>query len=118
MGWTMGVLAFDSRRGLRVFPLHHRVQNGSGAHPASIQWVAGVLAPGIKRPPVKLTTYLHLVPRSKNEWSYTSTPQYPFMAWCLVKHRDNFTFTETVCKGLDWTNNENGSEPSITIKEE
>jgi hypothetical protein len=20
-------------------------------------------------------------------------PQYVFMAWCLVKHRDNFTFT-------------------------
>jgi hypothetical protein len=26
-------------------------------------------------------------------WSYTSTPQYVFMAWFLVKHRDNFTFT-------------------------
>jgi len=25
------------------------------------------------------------VPRSKNAWSYTSTPQYVFMAWCLVK---------------------------------
>jgi len=28
-----------------------------------------------------------------NVWSYTSTPQYVFMVWCLVKHRDNFTFT-------------------------
>jgi hypothetical protein len=37
----------------------------------------------------------------KNAWSYTSTPPYVFMAWCLVKHgiyikgmmlRDNFTF--------------------------
>jgi hypothetical protein len=28
----------------------------------------------------------------KNAWSYTSTPQYLFMGWCLVKHRDNFTF--------------------------
>jgi hypothetical protein len=27
-----------------------------------------------------------------NAWSYTSTPQYFFMEWCLVKHRDNFTF--------------------------
>jgi hypothetical protein len=26
----------------------------------------------------------------KNAWSYTSTPQYVFMAWRLVKHRDNF----------------------------
>jgi hypothetical protein len=25
--------------------------------------------------------------------SHTSTPQYVFMAWCLVKHRDNFTFS-------------------------
>jgi hypothetical protein len=31
---------------------------------------------------VRLTTHLHLVPRSKNEWSYTSTTQYGFMAWC------------------------------------
>jgi hypothetical protein len=44
---------------------------------------------------VKLTTHLHLVPRSKNAWSYTSTLQYVFMAWCLVKHRYNFTFTFT-----------------------
>jgi len=28
----------------------------------------------------------------QNLWSYTSTSQYTFMAWCLVKHRDNFTF--------------------------
>jgi hypothetical protein len=25
----------------------------------------------------------------KNAWSYTSTSQYVFMAWCLVKHRGN-----------------------------
>jgi hypothetical protein len=25
------------------------------------------------------------VPRSKNEWSYTSISQYAFMAWCSVK---------------------------------
>jgi hypothetical protein len=34
---------------------------------------------------VKLTTHLHLVPSSKNDGSYTSTPQYAFMAWCSVK---------------------------------
>jgi hypothetical protein len=32
------------------------------------------------------------VPRLKNAWSYTSTPQYVFMAWYLVKHRENFPF--------------------------
>jgi hypothetical protein len=44
---------------------------------------------------VKMTIHLHLVPRSKNAWSYTSTPQYIFMTWCLVKHREFFTFTFT-----------------------
>jgi len=28
-----------------------------------------------------------------NAWSYTSTHHYVFMAWCLVKHREKFTFT-------------------------
>jgi hypothetical protein len=42
---------------------------------------------------VKLTIHFHLVPKSKNECGYTSTPQYAFMVWCLVKHRDNLTFT-------------------------
>jgi hypothetical protein len=49
---------------------------------------------------VKLTTPLHVVLRSKNEWSYTSSPQYAFMAWCSVKHRDNFTFYHYISKYL------------------
>jgi hypothetical protein len=36
----------------------------------------------------------------KNSWSYTSTRQYVFMAWCLVKNRDNFTFTFIVLNTL------------------
>jgi hypothetical protein len=28
----------------------------------------------------------------KNAWSYTSTPPYVFMEWCLVKHGDKFNF--------------------------
>jgi hypothetical protein len=27
-----------------------------------------------------------------NAWSYASTVSYVFMAWCLIKHRDKFTF--------------------------
>jgi hypothetical protein len=46
---------------------------------------------GIKRPEREAD---HSPPSSaevKNTWSYTSTPQYVFVAWCLVGHRDNFT---------------------------
>jgi hypothetical protein len=39
---------------------------------------------------VKLTTHLHLVPRSKNQWSYTSNRR----SWrgALLEHKDIFTF--------------------------
>jgi hypothetical protein len=52
---------------------------------------------------VKLTTYFHLVPMSKNAWSYTSIPQYSFMAWCSVKKSTGSTLplplaNETGCK--------------------
>jgi len=48
------------------------------------KWVLEAFPWGWSDRGVKLTTHLHLVPRSKNAWSYTSTPQYVFMAWCLV----------------------------------
>jgi hypothetical protein len=53
------------------------------------------MATGGSFPGGKATTHLHLAPRPKNAWSNTSTPQYVFMALCLVKHKDNFTFTFT-----------------------
>jgi hypothetical protein len=46
MGWTIGVLGFDSRRELGI-SLHHRVQNGSGTHPP-IEWVPRALSLGVK----------------------------------------------------------------------
>jgi hypothetical protein len=68
------------------------------------QWVPPTISPGVKRPGREAD---HSPPYSvevKNAWSCTSTPQYVFMAWylikqgtrlhgvMLVKHRDNFTF--------------------------
>jgi hypothetical protein len=50
-----------------------------------IQWVLGALSLGIKQLGHEAD---HSPPPSaevKNAWSYTSTPQYVFMAWCLVK---------------------------------
>jgi hypothetical protein len=72
--------------GAGKFSLHYRVQNGSGAHPASYPMGTRGSFPGGKAAGgVKLTTHLHLVPRSKNEWSYTFTAQYTFMARFSVK---------------------------------
>jgi hypothetical protein len=66
----------------------HRVQNGSEAHPASYPMGSMGSFQG-----VKLTTHLYLVPSHRMRGAIPPLPQYVFMAWCLVKHRDNFTFT-------------------------
>jgi hypothetical protein len=91
--WTIGVLGFDSWRGLGIFPSQPRPELLWAPPSLLSNGCQGFLPWGLSGWGVRLTTHLHLVPRSKNEWSYTSTSQYAFMAWCLVMHRDNFTFT-------------------------
>jgi hypothetical protein len=49
-----------------------------------IQWVPEALSLGVKRPGHEAGHSPPSSPRSKNEWSYTSTPQHAFMAWCSV----------------------------------
>jgi hypothetical protein len=62
-----------------------------------IRLVPGALSLGVKRPVCEADYSPPSSVDVKNGWSYTSTPQYVFMAWCLIKHRDNFTFyTETM----------------------
>jgi hypothetical protein len=58
-----------------------------------IQWVTRSLSLEVKRPVREADHSLPSSAEVKNAWSCTSTPQYAFIAWCLVKHRDNFTFT-------------------------
>jgi hypothetical protein len=95
MGWTFGVLGFDSQweLGIFFFTTASRTALGPTQHP--IQRVPGSLSLGVKRPWREAD---HSPPSSaevKNALSYTYTPQYAFMAWCLVKHRGNFSFTVT-----------------------
>jgi hypothetical protein len=92
-GWTIGVLRFDSRRGLGIFLFTTASRTALGPTQPPIQWIPGALSLGIKRPGREAD---HSPPSSaevKNAWSYTSTPRNVFMAWCLVKHRGKFTFT-------------------------
>jgi hypothetical protein len=52
-----------------------------------IQWILGAISFGREAD--------HSPPSSaeaRNEWSYTSTPSYIFMTWCLIKQRNNFIF--------------------------
>jgi hypothetical protein len=56
-----------------------------------IQCASGAPSPGVKR---MVYDDDHSPPPNAeviNAWSYTSTLQCVFTAWCLVKHRENFT---------------------------
>jgi hypothetical protein len=75
-----------------IFGLY-RVQTGSGAHPASYSMGTGGPSLGVKRQGREVDHSLASSAEVKNGWSYASTPPSVFMAWCLVKHRDNLTFT-------------------------
>jgi hypothetical protein len=60
------------------FSLHLRVQNVSGAHPASYPMGTAGFSLGVDHSPPSSAEV-------KNAWSYISIPQYAFMAWCSVK---------------------------------
>jgi hypothetical protein len=77
------------------FSLHHRVQNGSGAHPASYPMDSGGSFPGSKTAGV----WSWPLPSSAEvkEWVelYLHSPSTPLWRGAQLKHRDNFTFTFT-----------------------
>jgi hypothetical protein len=74
-GWTTGPSGFDPRRGQRIFLLASVSRPAPGPTQPPIQWVPGVLSPGVKRGRgVMLTTHPHLVPRSWMSRSYISSP--------------------------------------------
>jgi hypothetical protein len=56
-----------------------------------IQWVLGVLSLEVQQPGREADRSPSSSVEVKNAWMYTSTHPYVFMAWCLIKHRDNFT---------------------------
>jgi hypothetical protein len=53
----------------------------------------GIFSLGYSGRGVKLITHLHLVSRLRTCEVIPPLPQYVFMTWCLVNHRDKFTFT-------------------------
>jgi hypothetical protein len=75
MGWTTGRLGFDPRQEQRIFPLASVSRQALGPTQPPVQWLPGVLSPGVKRGRgVTLTTHLHLVPRSGMSRSYSAYP--------------------------------------------
>jgi hypothetical protein len=70
--------------------------------------------PGVKKPGCESDHPPSSSAEVNNTWSNTSTPPYVFIAWCLVKHRHNFTVTLPINKQIrgciqkfpDWVHSE------------
>jgi hypothetical protein len=70
-----GRSGFDPRQGQRIFPLASLSRPALGPTQPPVQWVPGVLSPGVKLGRgATLTTHPHLVPRSWMSRSYTPLP--------------------------------------------
>jgi hypothetical protein len=87
--WTLGVQGFRFPAGTGNFSLHHCVENGSGARPATYPMGTGALFLGVKRPGREAD---HSPPFSAEvkEWVklYLHSPNTPSWPGAQLKHRD------------------------------
>jgi hypothetical protein len=93
MGWTIGVPGFDSWLGLGILLFTTASRTALRPTQPPIQRVPGALSLRVKRPGREAD---HSPPSSaevKHAWSYTSVPQYVFMACCLLSIRTTLPFT-------------------------
>jgi hypothetical protein len=83
---------FESRQGLGIFLFTTASRPALGPTQPPIQWVPGALALGVK----KRVREGDQSPPSSAEVEVRGAvpplPQFVFMAWCLFKLRDKFTF--------------------------
>jgi hypothetical protein len=80
-----------------IFSLHHSVQNGSGAHPASYPVNTRGSFPGGKAAGAWSWPRTSISCRGQRMGgAVSSLPQYPFMAWCSVKGQEQLLLLRVV----------------------
>jgi hypothetical protein len=89
LNWMCGQGSISSKG--RIFFLHYHVQTDSVSHPASYPMGTRGPSPGLKQLEREADHLSISSDKVKNAWSFISTPPYVFVAWCLIKDRDNLT---------------------------
>jgi hypothetical protein len=92
MGYELDDRRFESRKALGIFLITTPIPALGPTQPP-IKWVPVALSLRIKQPVREAEYSLPSRAEVKNEWNYTSTPQYAFIAWWCSEHRNNLTFT-------------------------
>jgi hypothetical protein len=91
LGYQLDDQWFKSQQRVGIYLFTTTFRPSLGPTQPPIQWIPGVLSLVVKW--LVECEGDHSPPSSaqvKNMWSYTSTPQYIFKAWCsFKKHRDN-----------------------------
>jgi hypothetical protein len=72
---------FESWQGLGIFLFNTASRTALEATQAPIQWIAEALSLGINFPGRETDHSPTSSAEVKNAWSFTSNPQYVFMAW-------------------------------------
>jgi hypothetical protein len=114
---TPHFFGFDSREGQET--LLHKVQTGFGVHPASCSVDTRRFSPGIKWERVKLTTYLHQVPRL---WMRGTLSPFQFRTFKVQVPNTPETFWAVSSSGFSrdlgwpfWRYKKNCSNPSHVV---
>jgi uncharacterized membrane protein len=97
--------------GAGIFSLHHWVRPCSGVHTASYPMGTSGSFPGVRRPGCEADHSPPSSSRAKSAWSYTSSPQYAFMAWCSVKKSTVTAFSFPGGKGVKRQGRETNHSP-------
>jgi hypothetical protein len=103
LGYGLDNRGFESRQELVILQFTTASRPTLRPNHPPIQGAPGTLFLVIKRPEREAD---HSPPSSaevKNSLALPPLPKYAFVAWCLVKHRDNYTFTFTTARHLSLT---------------
>jgi len=67
------------------FPLSTASRPALGLTRPPVHWVPGAVSPGVKLPGHEADHSAPCSAEVEKAWSYNSTPQHVFTAWCLIK---------------------------------
>jgi hypothetical protein len=100
LGYELHDRRFESRQGLGIFLFTTASRPVLGPTQPRIQWIPRALSLGVKRLGGEANNWPPSSVEFNNAWSYTSTPQYAFLAWWSVKAQGQLLYDLYRCRDI------------------